>query len=978
VAVDRARVAMVYVAGAAGRQLGSGYAVSASVVLTAAHGITRAGVTLGGAAEVRPLDSVTWVSGTVTWLDTGLDAALVQVTGSVFAPAARPSVLRWGRLVGGEPLMAAAIGFPWAMERPNKLRDTDHVIGFVAPGAGIKSDRLHLSVLSSAPKSSPDSVPSPWAGMSGAGLLAGAYLIGVVVVDPPKYGTDRLVAVPAAALLGAPGFCDALGESPALVDVDAAWRLEYAAGRFLTLAAPYRPLPPGFSAAAARHRLLNPRHGIVPFTGRAELVEKLLGWFSNDKPGLTVWTVTGDGGSGKTRLAAELCTAVLGQGLEAGFVDLDRAEGSVRWRLDRPTLLVVDNAELNLDLLEELVTSLAYSDVPVRLLLLARVRTSWWQQLSARTEGLIDGLDEGDLDLALSTHTLDQSARRDHYSAAVRALAAALSVSSAETAAISGPPDLEAEPFGDPLMVHLAALLAVSGEALGAVRGPPAQIRPIVLRAFLAREADRWSQQKDVDAVILRRCVATGTVSSPEVEASGAKILAAVPDLSDSPEGERRALARWLHDINAGPDYWNPIRPDPLADQLLADLDVLPQLALDVCDKAKLLNDLPTLGRLLAELTRAAAAAGDCAASALNLLLRERLDDLFDALRAEPQGPLPQRLTAALQQNPVPDVVVYMGLNELISQSAVALADLAFVIADQTVEYHREQVAERPDIRANRLDLALSLNHKYVALNSLGRYEEALTVIEEAVRRYRDLVADDRDVFSFGLAMVLNNQSAAFEAIRQYDEALNAANEAVALLEDIIEARPDDYLLPNLAAALNNQSLALAGLKHETQALESIGRALKHYRALFEGGDKAFLSSVALALNNQASAFTALGRDEEALTAATESVARYRTLVAAHPDAFGSDLARALVNQSIALAAEGRDEEALTAATESVARYRDLVAIRPAAFLYELSASLHTQARRLAALGRQPEAQRAAEEATEIGQKLAAQGRLPQ
>jgi len=963
---------MVYVAGSARSQVGSGYAVGASVVLTAAHVITRAGVALGGTAQVRLLDSATWVSGTVTWLDTGLDAALVGVTGSVFTSAARPSVLRWGRLVGGEPLMAAAIGFPWAMERPNNVRDTDHVIGFVAPGAGIASDRLHLSVLSSAPTTAPKSLSSPWAGMSGAGLLAGAYLIGVVVVDPPRYGTDRLVAVPAAALHGAPGFCDALGESPALVDVDAAWRLEYAAGRFLTLAAPYRPLPPGFNAAASRHRLLNPRHGIVPFTGRAELVEELLGWFSNDQPGLAVRTVTGGGGSGKTRLAAEVCMAVLGQGFEAGFVDLDQAEGSVRWRLDRPTLLVVDNAELNLDLLEDLVTSLAYSDVPVRLLLLARVRTSWWQQLSARTEGLIDGLDEGDLDLTLSTHTLGQSARRDHYSAAVRALAAALSVSNAETAAISDPPDLDAEPFGDPLMVHLAALLAVSGEALSAVQGPPAQIRPIVLRAFLAREADRWSEQKDMDAVILRRCVATGTVSSPEVEASGAKILAAVPDLSDSPEGERRALARWLHELNAGPDFWNPIRPDPLADQLLADLDVLPQLALDVCDKAKLLNDLPTLGRLLAELTRAAAAAGDCAASALNLLLRERLDDIFDVLRAEPQGPLAQRLTAALQQNPVPDVVVYMGLNELISQSAVALADLAFVIADQAVEYHREQVAERPDIRANRLDLALALNHEYAALNSLGRYEDALAVIEEAVRRYRDLVADDRDVFLFGLAMVLNNQSAALLATRQYDKALTAANEAVAHFEDIIAAHPDKYVLPNLAMALNNQSLALAALDQDKDALESIGKALEHYRQLIEDGDNAFLPKIALALTNQSAAFLATRQSDKALEAADDSVARYRTLVAAHPDAFGPDLARALNNQSIALAAEGQDEDALTAANDAVARYRGLVAIRPAAFLYELSVSLHTQSRRLAALGRQGEAQRAAEEAAEIGQKLAA------
>jgi len=973
VAVDRARVAMVYVAGSARSRFGSGYAVSESVVLTAAHLVTEAGVTLGGAAEVRLLGSEAWVSGKVTWLDAGLDAALVRVTGPLFTPAARTSVVRWGRLVGGEPLMAAAIGFPWAMERPNKLRDTDHVIGFVAPGAGMGSDRLHLSVLSSAPISSPDAPPSPWAGMSGAGLVAGVYLIGVVVVDPPKYGTDRLVAVPVAALLEAPGFCDALGESPTLVDVDAAWRLEYAAGRSLTLAAPYRPLPPGFIPAAARHRLLNPRHGIVPFTGRAELVQALVGWCSGDEPGLTVQTVTGGGGSGKTRLAAEACMAVLGQGFEAGFVDLDRAEGSVRWLLDRPTLLVVDNAELNLGLLEDLVNSpLAYSDVPVRLLLLARVRASWWQQLSARTEGLIDGLDKGDL--TLSAHRLDRYARRDHYSAAVRALGAALSGSNATTSPVTDPPDLDAEPFGDPLMVHLAALLAVSGEALSAVPGSPARIRPLVIGAFLAHEAGRWSNQVDVDTEVSRRCVATATISSPAGEAAGAKILAAVPDLSDTVEGERLALTRWLHALNGGADYWNPIRPDPLADQLLAELDVLPQLALDVSDKAKLLRDLPTLNRLLAELTRAAAAADGWAASALDLLLRERLDDLFDAALLEPDGPVPQRLAAALQQNPVPELVVWMELNERLSDSSVGLADLAFVIADQAVEYQRDRIAEQPDVRGYLRDLALALNHKYAALDRLGRHEEALIVIEEAVARYRDLVADDRDVFLFSLAMVLNNQSVALIAMHRYNEALTAANEAVAHLENRA-ARPDESVL--LAMALNNQSIALASLQRNEQALKSIGKALGYYRAQFEDRHNEFLSSVANALNNQATALTALGRDEEALAAANESVAHHRTLFAAHPDVFRPNLAMALNNQAIALAAMKQYEHALMAASESVAHHRDLVAIRPAAFLYELSTSLHTQSLRLAALGQQREAQRAAEEAAEIRQKLASDGLIP-
>ena len=115
---------------------------------------------------------------------------------------------------------------------------------------------MHLTVLSAAPLPRPGA--SPWAGLSGAGLVVGPCLVGVVVVDPARYGTDRLVAVPIARLLTANGFCDALGERPEPMAVGSEWRLEYTQDRSLSLAAPYRPLPPGFNADAARYRLFYP------------------------------------------------------------------------------------------------------------------------------------------------------------------------------------------------------------------------------------------------------------------------------------------------------------------------------------------------------------------------------------------------------------------------------------------------------------------------------------------------------------------------------------------------------------------------------------------------------------------------------------------------------------------------------------------------------------------------------------------------
>ncbi|MFE3799664.1 S1 family peptidase, partial [Nocardia tengchongensis] len=817
-AVDMARVTQVFASGQAGTRVGSGYVVGDRLVLTAAHVCTEAGLAVGGRAEVCLLGSG-WVTAAVIWLSADADVALIQVDDSEAWPDADTSVLRWGDLVGADPVAAAAIGFPWSQERPDRVRDTEHAVGFVAPGAGKQSKALHLTVLSSAPATRhAGTMPgsegargvSAWAGMSGAALLVGPFLVGVVATDPAKYGNDRLVAVPTARILAAAGFVDALGERPAVAAVGAGWRLQFAADRSLTLSWPYRPLPPGFNTAAARHRLCNPEHAVVPFAGREDLVADLTGWCSRGEAKLSVRTVTGGGGSGKTRLAAQVCVAVAGLGFDTGFADVDRSGGTTRWMLERPTLLVVDNADLNIGLVGELINSLAYTDVPVRLLLVARARDPWWSTLQTTTESLVDGLDDGDV--SLTTNLLSPAVRHGHYRAACTAFAAALNGAD-QIVPEPESPDMTAGAFGDPLMVHLAALLAVSGDPLGPMPESDMQIRSTVLRAMLDLEASRWPKQIATEGigagpVVLRRCVATATVSAPNEEPSAAAMLTAVPDLSaDSETGRRYGLARWLHTLNLGLDYWNPLRPDPLADQLLADLDILPTLTAAVADTAIEHGDLPTLERLLAELTRAAVANKGMATQALTRLLYERLSDLLDIVLADPQGSLPQRLAAALQQAAVTEIVVTQ-VNRLPTQS-VSLADLASVLAAQAVDHYRAAAATDPDTYTP--DLAGSLNNQSVRLLGLGRREDALAAVEEAVGYYRGLSAIRPDAFVPDLAGSLNNQASMLSGLGRREDALAAVEEAVGYYRGLAVARPDAFV-PHLAGSLNNQSSMLSGL----------------------------------------------------------------------------------------------------------------------------------------------------------------------
>ena len=110
--------------------------------------------------------------------------------------------------------MSTAVGFPAVERRPDRGRDTDQATGDVLYGAGWKRNRLVFDVRSSVALL-PPRVPARGLelgrGISGAGLLAGQRLVGVVIADhaPQQYQGRRLEVVPVTAIIRAPGFSDA-------------------------------------------------------------------------------------------------------------------------------------------------------------------------------------------------------------------------------------------------------------------------------------------------------------------------------------------------------------------------------------------------------------------------------------------------------------------------------------------------------------------------------------------------------------------------------------------------------------------------------------------------------------------------------------------------------------------------------------------------------------------------------------------------
>lgn len=628
-AIDLARVAAVHAKGSL-EQIGSGYLVARGMILTAAHIPIKAGLTTGDSVQVLFFGGSRWMKATIAWLGNSghLDGALLRLDQPDEWLA--QSIVRWGRFPDAAPVSAAAIGFPTSILRPGESLRHEMLVASITPPADLVTGLLTLHAQTSVP--SDIDAGSPWAGMSGAALLSGPNLVGLIVIDPNGYGNDRLRAVPIASLLDAEGFTEALGTIPELFDVGTAWRLQYGVPieQSVVISTPYRPTPPGFAWSADPYRLLRSENKLIGFYGRNTLVDELAGWALEATTPLAIKTITGGGGSGKTRLAAETCLAMTRNGWEAGFASFDIPSGDTHYLLETPTFIVVDDADLHVPQIAGIVRATIYSAVPVRLLLLARDRTGWWDSIHSESDGNAYGFDNGTM--SLNGHPLTIKERTGLFHSAHKRFGELLECKPSSEVPT---PHLNDATFGDPLLVQMLALFTLLDGTSSTGDQSTVSLRTKICRGALRREADRWvhmlgtgtSRSNEQE---LRRCVSIASLVTPysempsnamALEQSAIRFLRKVPELVDANASRLISLSQWLRTLHSGPSYWNPLRPDPLADQLLADLEILPDLAAGLFDLAHESGDDGAVNRLLVELTRAAKAAGGSAQEALNTLL---------------------------------------------------------------------------------------------------------------------------------------------------------------------------------------------------------------------------------------------------------------------------------------------------------------------------------------------------------------------
>ncbi|MEU1091066.1 NACHT domain-containing protein [Streptomyces sp. NPDC005892] len=183
-----------------GRQ-GSGVLLTDRLVLTCAHVVAGTEPTFLAHPELAKVTAAQ-----VLWIDTALDAALLQADEPLLAV---PPV-RFGLLAVTQALPLCEItGFPeiqrYGFERHVEV---DQYTATVLPVAGRVRDLL-VCELDGPPPATDEDGEALLSGLSGGPVFAGAVLLGLARQIPPRRGGRRVECVPLSAVLDAKGFREA-------------------------------------------------------------------------------------------------------------------------------------------------------------------------------------------------------------------------------------------------------------------------------------------------------------------------------------------------------------------------------------------------------------------------------------------------------------------------------------------------------------------------------------------------------------------------------------------------------------------------------------------------------------------------------------------------------------------------------------------------------------------------------------------------
>ena len=125
--------------------------------------------------------------------------------------------------------------------------------------------------------------------------------------------------------------------------------------------------------------------------------------------------------------------------------------------------------------------------------------------------------------------------------------------------------------------------------------------------------------------------------------------------------------------------------------------------------------------------------------------------------------------------------------------------------------------------------------NKGVALDSLGRLNEAVAEYDKAIAIREDLVFEQkRDELANDLAMAYMNKGVALDSLGRLNEAVAEYDKAIAILEDLVNEQKRDELANDLAMAYMNKGIALNSLGRLNEAVAEYDKCEKVRQACLQ------------------------------------------------------------------------------------------------------------------------------------------------
>ncbi len=555
--------------------------------------------------------------------------------------------------------------------------------------------------------------------------------------------------------------------------------------------------------------ILSPYSLSIELVGRQTELASLRAWLASPKP-IAVRVLTGRAGAGKTRLALELCEALVAEGWQAGFVterELQRflaAQNLSTWGWQRSCMVVVDYAAAHAQALygwlAELSDHAGFADRPLRLLLLERAAeagSGWWQTAFGRgdsTDRAIRRL----LDPAEPVSLPGLAAPDERR--AIFAAALAKGRSDLEPPALGTEPQFDNQLArlswgGEPLFLMMAGLLAARHGLRQVLALSRTDLAFDLAERELARIARLAGGNPSLAALLTHMAAYVTLVRGLAGDPLRAAIEAERAALRRADAGDAASLAEALCTALPGArDEAAPILPDMIGEAAML-------LAFRPCDVAGTLRHAyagQPEQTVAAVIRTAQDFAGQAWQGQPNLAPLEWLDTLIahDAIDVDQLALIARQLIDGMRA----------------SGRSLALTDHARRVLEPIVADCRRRI-EAGDAKAPEA-LAWHQHDLSIVLSNLGRREEALGAAEEAVALRRELAAARPDAFVPALALSLNNLGIRLSELGRREEALGAAEEAAGLYRELAAARSDAFA--------HQLALSLSVL---ADRLEELGRA---------------------------------------------------------------------------------------------------------------------------------------------------------